>query len=144
MGSLQRVYHRQTQDIHNWNCQQRISLSLCVLRCLLYQDMADTMVELPPPAPAPAAAPKGGEYPTGSISAADEELMGELTLDELKMAFRLFDDEGEGFIRVLTFRGILKEIDEEFSDEELDGIINEIDSDGSGTIDFDEFCKIMT
>jgi len=101
--------------------------------------MADTMVELPPPAPAPAPAPKGGEYPTG-----DDELMGELTLDELKMAFRLFDSEGEGFIRVLTFRGILKEIDEDFTDEELDGIIAEIDCDGSGTIDFDEFCKIMT
>ena len=28
----------------------------------------------------------------GSVSAADEELMGELTLDELKMAFRLIHD----------------------------------------------------
>merc|ERR1712061_229879 len=89
----------------------------------------------------PAPAGKGGEYPTGGD---DDALMGELTLDELKMAFRLFDAEGEGFIRVLTFRGILKEIDEDFSEEELDGIIGEIDCDGSGTIDFDEFCKIMT
>ena len=33
----------------------------------------------------PAPAGKGGEYPTGGD---DDALMGELTLDELKMAFR--------------------------------------------------------
>ena len=106
------------------------------------------------------------------------------------MQYRLFDDQAEGYIRVLTFRvsklmmemqkllgrfiiqlitytrrefqNILKEIDEDFSEEELDGmfllvlfkgyftdpyptgIIADIDIDGSGTIDFDEFCKIMT
>merc|ERR1712150_210707 len=109
------------------------------------EEMSEPVVEM---SPAPAAAPagnKGGEYPTGTgLSATDEELMGELTLDELKMAFRLFDDQAEGYIRVLTFRNILKEIDEDFSEDELDGIINDIDIDGSGTIDFDEFCKIMT
>ena len=27
--------------------------------------------------------------------------------------------------------------------EDLDGIIEEIDEDGSGTMDFDEFCQMM-
>eukprot|EP00090_Calanus_glacialis_P020970 TRINITY_DN32374_c0_g1_i1.p2 TRINITY_DN32374_c0_g1~~TRINITY_DN32374_c0_g1_i1.p2 ORF type:complete len:107 (-),score=33.21 TRINITY_DN32374_c0_g1_i1:80-400(-) len=103
-----------------------------------------TVVEMPP---APAGADglptqKAGEYPTG-LPSINDELMAELSLDELKAAFRIFDDTGEGFIRVLTFRNILKEIDEDFTDEELDGIISDIDSDGSGTIDFDEFCNIM-
>ena len=69
----------------------------------------------------------------------------------LLTTFRLFDSEGEGFIRVLTFRvrvelqnwdksndtfqGILKEIDEEFSDEELDGIIGEVKLCGFDWID---------
>ena len=51
--------------------------------------------------------PKGEEYPTGLppvIAPGDDELMAELTMDELKTAFRLFDEDGEGFIRVLTFR----------------------------------------
>ncbi len=29
------------------------------------------------------------------------------------------------------------------SDEELDGIIEELDEDGSGSMDFDEFCEMM-
>jgi len=99
------------------------------------------VVEMPP-ARAGEEGPKAGEYPTG-VPSINDELMAELSMDELKAAFRIFDDTGEGFIRVLTFRNILKEIDEDFTDEELDGIISDIDADGSGTIDFDEFCQIM-
>ena len=61
----------------------------------------------PPGPPEPADKMKGEEYPTGLppvIAPGDEELMAELTMDELKTAFRLFDEDGEGFIRVLTFR----------------------------------------
>ena len=67
---------------------------------------------------------------------------------------------GEGYITVDRFREILKEIDSTITEEELDGIISEVshtmnyqswensllfqvDDDGSGTIDFDEFCTIM-
>ena len=39
---------------------------------------------------------------------------------------RLFDDVGEGFITVERFREILKEIDEEISEDELDGIIGDV------------------
>merc|ERR1711994_691780 len=88
-----------------------------------------------------------GDYPDGS-SEVDEEIEDLLCLDltheEIKAAFRLFDDTGEGFITVLRFRLILKEIDDDFSDDELDEIIAEIDTDKSDTIDFNEFVKIMT
>ena len=47
----------------------------------------------------------------------------ELTTEELKMAFRIFDKVGQGFIGVDQFREILREIDEKVSDDELDGII---------------------
>ena len=39
---------------------------------------------------------------------------------------RLFDDTGEGFITVTRFRVILKEIDEDFTEDELDEIISEV------------------
>merc|ERR1712038_981393 len=88
-----------------------------------------------------------GDYPDGS-SEVDEEIEDLLCLDitheEIKAAFRLFDDTGEGFITVLRFRLILKEIDDDFSDDELDEIIAEIDADKADTIDFNEFVKIMT
>merc|ERR1712080_379256 len=46
---------------------------------------------------------------------------------ELKDAFRIYDKNGEGFITSEVLRGILEELDE----------------DGSGTMDFDEFCEMM-
>ena len=42
-----------------------------------------------------------------------------------------------------TFRSILAEVDPKLSEAELDGIIAEIDEDGSGTMDFEEFCELM-
>ena len=41
------------------------------------------------------------------------------------------------------FRGILAEVDSNLTEEDLDGIIAEIDEDGSGAMDFDEFCEMM-
>ena len=35
------------------------------------------------------------------------------------------------------------QVDPNLSEEDLDGIIAEIDEDGSGTMDFDEFCEMM-
>jgi len=63
---------------------------------------------------------------------------------ELKEAFRLYDKNGEGFIPTSVLRQILKELDDQLGDEDLDGIIEEVDADGSGTVDFDEFMEMMT
>ncbi|KAJ0180674.1 hypothetical protein K1T71_004078 [Dendrolimus kikuchii] len=63
---------------------------------------------------------------------------------ELKEAFRLYDKEGNGYITTKVLREILRELDDKISAEELDMMIEEIDSDGSGTVDFDEFMEVMT
>jgi Ca2+-binding EF-hand superfamily protein len=63
---------------------------------------------------------------------------------ELREAFRLYDKEGNGYIPTTCLREILKELDDQLSDAELDIMIEEIDSDGSGTVDFDEFMEMMT
>ena len=42
-----------------------------------------------------------------------------------------------------TLRGLIAELLSPLTDEELDGIIEELDEDGSGTMDFDEFCEMM-
>ena len=36
-----------------------------------------------------------------------------------------------------TLKEILREIDNKLTEEDLDGIIEEVDEDGSGTLDFD-------
>ncbi|CAG9585215.1 unnamed protein product [Danaus chrysippus] len=63
---------------------------------------------------------------------------------ELKEAFRLYDKEGNGYITTQVLREILRELDDKISAEELDMMIEEIDSDGSGTVDFDGKVKFIT
>jgi calmodulin len=70
----------------------------------------------------------------------DEEALAK----ELKEAFRLYDKEGNGFIPTSCLKEILRELDDQLSDSDLNGMIQEIDSDGSGTVDFDEFMEMMT
>merc|ERR1711872_368785 len=62
---------------------------------------------------------------------------------ELKDAFRIYDKEGQGFITTETLRGLIGELLAPLTDEELEGIIDELDEDGSGSMDFDEFCEMM-
>ncbi|KAK2704188.1 troponin C-like [Artemia franciscana] len=68
----------------------------------------------------------------------------EAMLKELKEAFRLYDKEGNGYITTGTLREILGALDDKLGPDDLDGIIAEIDTDGSGTVDFDEFMEMMT
>lgn len=42
---------------------------------------------------------------------------------------------GNGYITVEVMREILAELDQTLSDDDLDGIMDEIDADGSGTVD---------
>ncbi|KAG5900329.1 hypothetical protein JTB14_026337 [Gonioctena quinquepunctata] len=63
---------------------------------------------------------------------------------ELKEAFRLYDKEGNGYITTSTLKEILKELDDKVTNDELDMMIAEIDADGSGTVDYDEFMEVMT
>ncbi|KAB0793437.1 hypothetical protein PPYR_13057 [Photinus pyralis] len=74
----------------------------------------------------------------------DNEEDAESTHQELKEAFRLYDKEGNGYITTGTLKEILKALDDKLTSGELDGIIAEIDTDGSGTVDFDEFMEMMT
>ena len=84
----------------------------------------------------------------------DEEQMRE----ELKEAFRIYDKENQGFITneilkvsIISLlsklknknQEILREIDSTLTEEDLDGIVEEVDEDGSGTMDFDEFQEMM-
>ena len=62
---------------------------------------------------------------------------------ELKDAFRLYDKDNQGFITNETLRALIGELLAPLTDEELDGIIDELDEDGSGSMDFDEFCEMM-
>merc|ERR1719452_95279 len=70
----------------------------------------------------------------------DEE---EQMKEELKEAFRIYDKEAQGFITNDVLKDILREIDSTLTEEDLDHIVEEVDEDGSGTMDFDEFQEMM-
>ena len=57
--------------------------------------------------------------------------------------FRIYDKEGLGYISTDTLRGLIGELLAPLTDEELEGILEELDEDGSGSMDFDEFCEMM-
>lgn len=44
---------------------------------------------------------------------------------------------GNGYIKTSCLKEILRELDDQLTDKELDIMIEEIDTDGSGTVDFD-------
>ncbi|KAK7113927.1 hypothetical protein V1264_000079 [Littorina saxatilis] len=63
--------------------------------------------------------------------------------EELRQAFRVFDKSGCGYITPSDLRGVLQNIGEDLTEEEIDEMIAEVDIDGDGRIDFEEFIACM-
>ncbi|THD28937.1 Calcium-binding protein [Fasciola hepatica] len=63
---------------------------------------------------------------------------------DLRDAFRVLDKNKRGEIDVEDLRWILKELGDDLTEEEIDDMIRDTDTDGSGFVDFDEFYKLMT
>ena len=68
----------------------------------------------------------------------DKQMM---TTEKLQQAFRLFDRDGNGSIEASEIRQVLG--DSKMSPEQIDDIIQEVDKNGDGEIQFDEFVHMM-
>jgi len=62
---------------------------------------------------------------------------------ELKEAFRVLDKGNKGVIDVKDLRWILQSLGDDLSAEEIENMIEETDTDGSGTVDYEEFRSLM-
>jgi len=62
---------------------------------------------------------------------------------EVREAFRVLDKDGKGTISAEVIKEILLELDPGLSSEDADAMVDEIDEDGSGAIDYEEFKAIM-
>jgi calmodulin len=62
---------------------------------------------------------------------------------EFKEAFEIFDKNKDGFITIKELGEIMKNLGQSPTDAELTDMINEVDVDGNGNIDFKEFICLM-
>ncbi|XP_076437968.1 neo-calmodulin-like [Babylonia areolata] len=62
---------------------------------------------------------------------------------ELLEAFQLFDKDGNGEISISELPSVLRYLGQNPTDRDLDIIMKEMDSDGSGTLDYEEYEKLV-
>ncbi|CAK9165025.1 unnamed protein product [Ilex paraguariensis] len=67
----------------------------------------------------------------------------EQIVDEFQESSGLFDKDGDGCITVEELATVIRSLDQNPTEEELQDMISEVDSDGNGNIDFPEFLNLM-
>uniref|UniRef100_A0A1I8G9Y4 Calmodulin n=3 Tax=Macrostomum lignano TaxID=282301 RepID=A0A1I8G9Y4_9PLAT len=72
-----------------------------------------------------------------------EDGLTEEQIEEFREAFSLFDKDGDGTITNKELASVMRALGQNPSQEELKEMIKEVDQDGSGSIEFDEFLEMM-
>ena len=63
--------------------------------------------------------------------------------EDLRDAFNMFDSDRSGYIDRNEVRSLMKKLAQNLTDEEVDLIMEECDTDGDGEISFEEFKAMM-
>ncbi|KAF9667482.1 hypothetical protein SADUNF_Sadunf15G0027600 [Salix dunnii] len=71
------------------------------------------------------------------------EQLTEEQIAEFKEAFSLFDKDGDGCITTKELGTVMRSLGQNPTEAELQDMINEVDADQNGTIDFPEFLNLM-
>jgi calmodulin len=65
------------------------------------------------------------------------------TEKELIEALKLFDRDGNSLINAIELRHIMIDLGEKITDEEVENMIREADSEGDGLISYEQFVRMM-
>ena len=55
----------------------------------------------------------------------------------------MFDKDGDGTINTTELGTVMRALGQNPTEQEIEQMIEEVDVDGNGEIDFDEFCNLM-
>ncbi|CAI4221708.1 unnamed protein product [Auanema sp. JU1783] len=73
----------------------------------------------------------------------DKEIYTRKELKEYRQLFNMFDTDGSGAIGNEELKQAMLSIGMHANESEIDNVIREVDADGNGEIDFEEFCACM-
>merc|ERR1719282_47154 len=77
------------------------------------------------------------------IKSLTSRMLSRSSMPPVKEAFRILDKDGKGEIHTDVIKEILMKLDDNLTDADLNEMIAEIDEDGSGWVDYDEFKGLM-
>merc|ERR1712195_288204 len=80
----------------------------------------------------------------GRKSAKKKGGLSEEQMEEIREAFGLFDADASGSIDVRELKAAMRALGFEIKNEELKKMVADVDTDGSGMIEFGEFLEMMT
>lgn len=80
---------------------------------------------------------------SASGSSAAELTLDKSDVDRLWESFRIFDTDGSGAISPAELAVVMRSLGQSPTDAQVRGLIEEVDTDGSGHIDFGEFTTLM-
>lgn len=64
-------------------------------------------------------------------------------LNELREAFKVFDKDGDGTVTTAELGDVMESLGQHPTEAELHEMINEVDVDGNGEIEFEEFAEMV-
>jgi calmodulin len=67
----------------------------------------------------------------------------EIILNEYRQAFEMFDKDKDGSITAKELAMVMRSLNQEPNDSDLEEMINDVDENGNGKIEFDEFVNLM-
>ena len=65
-------------------------------------------------------------------------------LQELRMAFKMFDKNRDGYIDAKELKIVTTTLGQRLTNEEVEEFMSSADLDGDGKLNYNEFVKIMT